>query len=184
MNNKESDLSLKVTEQLMNSRYSTSSATPLISHMPSSSAMSPSSDRQQQQQQQQQDRPHDRPFPGDASILKPKMVPDQDLVWSNIKELKRSPKEEPSETEKPAWWILKKDDEDGFYSVGGLLFLFGFLFPPFWWLGSFWPRQVREKGGKMAERWQRLNRIMSIGFSTIVIILIIVFAALYSTHQW
>ncbi|KAG1434039.1 hypothetical protein G6F57_021782 [Rhizopus arrhizus] len=137
MNNKESDLSLKVTEQLMNSRYSTSSATPLISHMPSSSAMSPSSDRQQQQQ----DRPHDRPFPGDASILKPKMVPDQDLVWSNIKELKRSPKEEPSETEKPAWWILKKDDEDGFYSVGGLLFLFGFLFPPFWWLGSFWPGQ-------------------------------------------
>ncbi|CAO3672883.1 unnamed protein product [Rhizopus microsporus] len=135
--------------------------------MPSSSAMSPSSDRQQQQQ----DRPHDCPFPGDASILKPKWFQIKTWFGPTLR-IKRSPKEEPSETEKPAWWILKKDDEDGFYSVGGLLFLFGFLFPPFWWLGSFWPRQVREKGGKMAERWQRLNRIMSIGFSTILQLLL------------
>lgn len=84
------------------------------------------------------------------------------------------------EEEPNAWW-LTKDDQDGFYSLVGLFFLFGFIFPPFWWIGSLWPRHVREKGGKMAERWQKLNRIMSIGFSSLLVIFIIVFAVLYAT---
>ncbi|KAG0177714.1 hypothetical protein DFQ28_005467 [Apophysomyces sp. BC1034] len=83
--------------------------------------------------------------------------------------------------EKLPWWVAPNDDnEDGFYSVGALLFLFGFICPPLWWLGSFWPRQAREQGGKMAERWQKLNRYMSIGFSIILIIAIIVTAAMLS----
>ncbi|CAO0803417.1 unnamed protein product [Mucor circinelloides] len=82
--------------------------------------------------------------------------------------------------ESNVWWVTK-NDQDGFYSICGLLFLFGFLFPPLWWIGSIWPRHVREKGGKMADRWQKLNRIMSIGFSSILIILIIVFVVLYAT---
>ncbi|GAN08175.1 hypothetical protein MAM1_0192c07682 [Mucor ambiguus] len=82
--------------------------------------------------------------------------------------------------ESQVWWVTK-NDQDGFYSICGFLFVFGFLFPPLWWIGSVWPRHVREKGGKMADRWQKLNRIMSIGFSSILIILIIVFVALYAT---
>ncbi|GAA5811773.1 hypothetical protein MFLAVUS_005216 [Mucor flavus] len=53
------------------------------------------------------------------------------------------------EQEKNAWW-LSKNDQDGFYSISGLFFLFGFLFPPFWWIGSVWPKHVAERGGKMA----------------------------------
>ncbi|GAA5802429.1 hypothetical protein HPULCUR_007894 [Helicostylum pulchrum] len=84
------------------------------------------------------------------------------------------------EQEKDAWW-LSKNDQDGFYSICGLFFLFGFLFPPFWWIGSVWPKHVAKRGGKMAVRWQKLNRIMSIGFSSILLILIIVFVVLYTT---
>ncbi|KAG1474088.1 hypothetical protein G6F56_000566 [Rhizopus delemar] len=154
MDNREDDLSLRVTEQLMSGRYSTHSTSPLMT--PYSPNRHPSSSSG-----------HREP------IRKPKS--DQTLVWPQVKEK--------IEEEPPAWWILSKEDEDGFHSVGGLLFLFGFLFPPLWWLGSFWPKQAGEKGGKMAERWQRLNRAMSIGFSIILVILIIVFAALYATNK-
>lgn len=85
-----------------------------------------------------------------------------------------------SDVESNEWW-LAKHDEDGFYSISALFFLFGFLFPPFWWIGSIWPRRIKQRGGKMAERWQKLNRIMSIGFSTILLILVIVFVILYAT---
>ncbi|KAL0095303.1 hypothetical protein F4703DRAFT_1064164 [Phycomyces blakesleeanus] len=79
------------------------------------------------------------------------------------------------------WWST--DDEDGFYSVGCLLFLFGFICPPLWWIGSFWPKHARELGGKMAERWQRLNRCMSIGFSILLIIALIVLGVLESREK-
>jgi hypothetical protein len=160
-NNRGDDLSLRVAEQLMNSRYSTNSTSPLMAPAPTSSSPS----------RQQTSSSHHRNEP----IRKPKS--DQTLVvWPTIKEDKQ-------QEEKPAWWILSKEDEDGFHSVGGLLFLFGFLFPPLWWLGSFWPKQPGEKGGKMAERWQRLNRWMSVGFSIILVILIIIFAVLYATNK-
>ncbi|KAI7854953.1 hypothetical protein BDC45DRAFT_507333 [Circinella umbellata] len=61
-----------------------------------------------------------------------------------------------------------------------VLFLFGFICPPLWWIGSCWPRHPREQGGKMAERWQKLNMIMSLGFSVILIIAFICIAVLYS----
>ncbi|KAI8087719.1 uncharacterized protein B0P05DRAFT_584942 [Gilbertella persicaria] len=95
---------------------------------------------------------------------------------------KTDPPIQHQDEESNVWWVTK-NDQDGFYSVGGLLFLFGFLCPPLWWIGSFWPRHVREKGGKMADRWQKLNRIMSLGFSSILLILIIVFVVLYATHS-
>ncbi|KAI9473430.1 MAG: hypothetical protein EXX96DRAFT_305574 [Benjaminiella poitrasii] len=87
------------------------------------------------------------------------------------------------EQDTTAWWILSKHDQDGFYSVCALFFLFGFIFPPFWWIGSFWPKRVKEKGGKMADRWQKLNRMMSIGFSIILIVFIIIFVIIYSIHN-
>ncbi|KAI9275487.1 hypothetical protein BDA99DRAFT_495595, partial [Phascolomyces articulosus] len=77
------------------------------------------------------------------------------------------------------WWVLHYD-EDGFYSIGMLLFLFGFICPPLWWIGACWPRHPREQAGKMAERWQKLNIIMSLGFSVILIIMFIVVAVLYN----
>lgn len=94
--------------------------------------------------------------------------------WSDIKEMESKsqpmskpvlPHEEETDSnesdlesqQKQEWW-LAKHDEDGFYSISGLLFIFGFLFPPFWWIGAIWPRHIKERGGKMAERWQKLNR--------------------------
>ncbi|KAI8970204.1 hypothetical protein BDF20DRAFT_889883 [Mycotypha africana] len=91
--------------------------------------------------------------------------------------------EDTSDAAEPVWWVADKDEGDGFYSISGLLFLLGFLFPFFWWIGSIWPKHVLEKGGKMADRWQKLNQIMSIGFSTILLILVIVFAILYATDS-
>ena len=84
--------------------------------------------------------------------------------------------------EENVWWTMKHD-QDGLYSIGALLFLFGFLCPLLWWLGSFWPTHLAERAGKMAVRWQKLNRMMSIGFSSILLILMIVFVVLYATHQ-
>ncbi|CAO3589707.1 unnamed protein product [Absidia cylindrospora] len=77
------------------------------------------------------------------------------------------------------WWVGYHDD--GASSMGAVLFMFGFIFPPLWWLGAFWPRRP-EQGGKMAARWQQLNRYFSIGFSIILGTVIIVVAALYATH--
>ncbi|KAI9499425.1 hypothetical protein BDB00DRAFT_793910 [Zychaea mexicana] len=77
------------------------------------------------------------------------------------------------------WWVLKSD-EDGIFSIGILLFLFGFIFPPLWWIGACWPRHPRERAGKMAERWQKLNLIMSLSFSVILIIALIIVAVIYS----
>lgn len=78
------------------------------------------------------------------------------------------------------WWVAWWDEGDGFYSVGLLLFVFGFVCPPLWWIGAFWPRHAGKRGGKMAERWQKLNIALSIGFSGILVIGIIIFAVLYS----
>ncbi|ORZ23995.1 hypothetical protein BCR42DRAFT_402017 [Absidia repens] len=82
--------------------------------------------------------------------------------------------------EKRPWWAW--DHDDGIASIGAVLFLFGFIFPPLWWVGAFWPKRP-ERGGKMATRWQQLNRYFSIGFSVILVIVIIVVAALYGTSQ-
>ena len=79
------------------------------------------------------------------------------------------------------WWVAAKHDEDGVYSLGALLFIFGFMFPPLWWIGSIWPRRPRQRGGKMAERWQKLNRIMSIGFSVVLILAIIICVAVWKS---
>ncbi|KAI8140146.1 hypothetical protein BJV82DRAFT_229300 [Fennellomyces sp. T-0311] len=82
--------------------------------------------------------------------------------------------------QKYPWWILSDNDEDGFYSIGGILFLFGFICPVLWWIGACWPRHPRERAGKMAERWQQLNLIMSLGFSVLLVIALIVLAVTYS----
>ncbi|ORY95314.1 hypothetical protein BCR43DRAFT_492787 [Syncephalastrum racemosum] len=82
------------------------------------------------------------------------------------------------EDEYKPWWIF--DSEDGLYSMGAVLFLFGFVFPPLWWIGAVWPRRPGERGGKMAERWQSLCRVMSIGFSILLIAAVIVTAVLWA----
>ena len=80
------------------------------------------------------------------------------------------------------WWVSHYD-EDGFYSIGMIFFLFGFICPPLWWIGTCWPRHPRGKAGKMAERWQKLNMVMSLGFSVILMIAFICIAVLYSRAQ-
>lgn len=186
-----------------NSNKQQQPASGIIIHSPNNNS--------KQHQDEQFENYIDRQFPSnDASVLKNRLSETTSKAttlrnssntippnyWSDMKDLEKQqynkiniPPPPPirhnndaaSDTSHTEWWIFSKHDQDGFYSIGGLLFLFGFLFPPFWWIGSIWPRRVKEKGGKMAERWQKLNRIMSIGFSSILLILIIVFVVLYTT---
>ncbi|KAI9476290.1 MAG: hypothetical protein EXX96DRAFT_294477 [Benjaminiella poitrasii] len=74
-----------------------------------------------------------------------------------------------------------------FFSAGAFLFLFGFIFPPLWWIGSFFPVRIDEEeyrrynsDTKMVKRWRTLNRFFSLGFSTLLIIAIIILVVLYS----
>ncbi|CAG8557628.1 11817_t:CDS:2 [Ambispora gerdemannii] len=61
--------------------------------------------------------------------------------------------------------------------VGSIFFLFGFLLPPLWWIGSIFPRHVQYK---VERRWRRYNRIMSF-ISLFLIILIFGMAIWYWT---
>ncbi|KAI7903208.1 uncharacterized protein BX663DRAFT_507845 [Cokeromyces recurvatus] len=74
-----------------------------------------------------------------------------------------------------------------FFSLGAFLFLFGFIFPPLWWIGSFFPVQMNDElyrkydsDYKMIKRWRTLNRFFSLGFSTLLIIAIIILVIIYS----
>lgn len=74
-----------------------------------------------------------------------------------------------------------------FFSVGAFLFLFGFICPPLWWVGSFCPTRVDDRYQKkhdvdikMIKRWRTLNRFFSLGFSTLLVIAIIVLTVIYS----
>ncbi|KAI8339978.1 hypothetical protein BC941DRAFT_419081 [Chlamydoabsidia padenii] len=69
-----------------------------------------------------------------------------------------------------------QDDNNG--SLGMYLFWFGFLCPLLWWIGSFWPRHA-DRQGKMAHRWQLINRIMSISFCLLLILLLMAFGIWY-----
>ncbi|CAG8538846.1 15448_t:CDS:1 [Funneliformis caledonium] len=42
---------------------------------------------------------------------------------------------------------------------GSVLFTMGFIFPPLWWFGSFYPRHLKSTSDF---RWKRYNRLMSI----------------------
>ncbi len=73
-----------------------------------------------------------------------------------------------------------------FFSTGAFLFLFGFICPPCWWVGSFYPANVKknikfiDEDMKMELRWRLLNRFLSLGFSVLLVIAIIVLAIVYS----
>lgn len=73
-----------------------------------------------------------------------------------------------------------------FFSKGAYFFLFGFIFPPCWWIGSFYPKGSKnmyiDGNMKMALRWRLLNRFFSLGFSCLLVIAIIVLAILYSKN--
>lgn len=63
--------------------------------------------------------------------------------------------------------------------IGSILFLFGFLFPPLWWIGSFYPRRPRTSAH---ERWQMYNRLMSV-ISSFIIAGVLGIAIWYLTHK-
>ncbi|KAL1919772.1 uncharacterized protein VTP21DRAFT_1703 [Calcarisporiella thermophila] len=48
---------------------------------------------------------------------------------------------------------------DNFCTLGAWLFLFGFLFPPLWWIGAFYPRKSTARS---ESRWKRHNQLMSV----------------------
>lgn len=71
-----------------------------------------------------------------------------------------------------------------FFSKGAFFFLLGFIFPPFWWVGSFYPRSSKnmyiDGNMKMALRWRLLNRFFSLGFSCLLVVAIIILAIFYA----
>lgn len=158
--------SLELTERLMSNKH--------MRPLPSSAIIVHSEDKDEQFKKY-----IERQFTlNDATILKNQL---NETSKEEVQQEKVTAQQEYTEEEEEKVWWLSKDDQDGFYSICALFFLFGFLFPPFWWIGSVWPKHVAERGGKMAVRWQKLNRIMSIGFSSILLILIIIFVVLYTT---
>lgn len=74
------------------------------------------------------------------------------------------------------------------FSVGAYLFIFGFLCPPCWWIGSFYPANLKnekrfiDEDFKMALRWRLLNRFFSLGFSVLLLIAIIVLVIIYTQN--
>jgi len=50
-------------------------------------------------------------------------------------------------------------EPDPLIPVGSVLFLFGFIFPPLWWIGSFFPRPSKSK---LDYRWIKINRYVSV----------------------
>ncbi|ORZ19535.1 hypothetical protein BCR42DRAFT_409981 [Absidia repens] len=72
-------------------------------------------------------------------------------------------------------WAEENDviiDDAGRWPLGLFLFWFGFLCPLLWWVGAFWPRHA-DRYGKMAHRWQWINRIMSITFCIFLFLLLL-----------
>ncbi|CAO3610703.1 unnamed protein product [Cunninghamella blakesleeana] len=59
------------------------------------------------------------------------------------------------------------------------LFWFGFLCPLLWIIGSFWPKKP-DHHGKMAHRWQMINRAMAIGFCILLVCILIAMGIWYS----
>lgn len=87
----------------------------------------------------------------------------------------------------PAEHTLIYSGATHFFSAGAFLFMFGFLFPPLWWVGSFYPTRVYDESKarndndvKMLQRWRTLNRFFSLGFSTLLIVVIIMLAIIYT----
>ncbi|CAO3656571.1 unnamed protein product [Mucor hiemalis] len=74
------------------------------------------------------------------------------------------------------------------FSIGAFLFIFGFLCPPCWWIGSFYPTNLKtdkrfmDEDLKMALRWRLLNRFFSLGFSVLLLIAIIVLVIMYTKN--
>ncbi|CAG8451788.1 10251_t:CDS:2 [Acaulospora morrowiae] len=58
---------------------------------------------------------------------------------------------------------------------GSVLFVLGFILPPLWWFGSFFPRHSK---GMTDYRWKRYNRLMSV-FSLFLIAVILGLAIWY-----
>lgn len=64
------------------------------------------------------------------------------------------------------------------YGLG--LFMFGFLFPPMWWLGSVYPRSPATE---MQRKWRRINKLMSLGFSLVVLTVILTVLVVWRLEQ-
>ncbi|KAI8969108.1 hypothetical protein BDF20DRAFT_893274 [Mycotypha africana] len=90
---------------------------------------------------------------------------------------------------KPPYHERLRHSPDSLHSFGAFLFLFGFLCPPLWWLGSFYPFKCRGEETdkdvemKMMKKWRTLNRFLSLGFSTLLIVVVIILLALYKSFR-
>jgi hypothetical protein len=71
-------------------------------------------------------------------------------------------------------------DQDSMCTFGLLLFILGFICPPCWWVGSFLPYATKTE---MERKWQRLNRLMTFGFSLIVLTAVVTVVIVWRLEQ-
>ncbi|KAJ2964040.1 hypothetical protein NQZ79_g907 [Umbelopsis isabellina] len=70
--------------------------------------------------------------------------------------------------------------QDSMCTFGLWLFIFGFICPPCWWVGCFLPCDARTE---MERKWQKLNRLMTFGFSLIVLTAIVTVVIVWRLEQ-
>lgn len=68
--------------------------------------------------------------------------------------------------DKVSYYYQGTDTPDSMCTYGLGLFMLGFIVPPAWWIGSVLPRRPKTD---MEKKWRRMNRLMSFGFSLVVL---------------
>lgn len=185
----DTDFSYKLTESILSQ---TPSSTPSSDRFPSTqrlvSPLPPNSIVVQPQDANQSFNQYiGTHFKDDAPVLLSR-IKEEDIAEKTLQE---EPKMDPYPTYYSSEKKIHYFDEESsiftvpthFFSFGAFLFLFGFICPPLWWIGSFYPFRLNtnrfDGDVKMKHRWRLLNRFFSLGFSTLVIIAIIVLAIIY-----
>lgn len=70
--------------------------------------------------------------------------------------------------------------QDAMCTVGLWLFIMGFICPPCWWVGCILPYHTKTE---MERKWQRLNRLMTFGFSLVVLTAIVTVVIVWRLEQ-
>ncbi|CAI2171229.1 10740_t:CDS:2 [Funneliformis geosporum] len=134
----------------------------------------------------------DRTDESDIIILDPSTSAAAGVGTPDYSNKKSNSQKSPSSRSKPSRFSFKIPSTTSFYTLsqrayhysrepfiicpfGSVLFTMGFLFPPLWWFGSFYPRHSKSTTDF---RWKKYNRLMSI-FSFFLIAGILVITIWY-----
>jgi hypothetical protein len=72
------------------------------------------------------------------------------------------------------------DKPDPMCTYGLGLFMVGFILPPAWWIGSIIPLKPDTE---MKKKWRKMNRVMSFGFSLVVLTAVLTLVIIWQLEQ-